>query len=148
MVSNYKQGFYKPQHPEKYRGDPTNIVYRSGWEKRVMDWCDTNKNVISWSSEEIVIPYMSPIDNRMHRYFVDFYVEALDNNGKKQVYLLEVKPRGQTQEPMPQKRKTKRYINEVFTWGVNQAKWKAAENYCKHKGWIFRLITEADLFKK
>jgi len=148
MAANYKQGFYKPKHPEKYRGDPNNIVYRSGWEKRVMDWCDTNKSVISWGSEEVVIPYVSPIDNRMHRYFVDFYVEAYDNSGKKQVYLLEVKPKGQTQEPVPSKRKTKRYINEVFTWGVNQAKWKAAEEYCNNKGWTFRLITEADLFKK
>jgi hypothetical protein len=148
MAANYKQGFYKPKHPEKYRGNPNNIVYRSGWEKRVMDWCDTNKSVVSWGSEEVVIPYISPIDNRMHRYFVDFYVEAYDNNGKKQVYLLEVKPKGQTQEPVPSKRKTKRYINEVFTWGVNQAKWKAAEEYCKDKGWTFRLITEADLFKK
>jgi hypothetical protein len=113
-----------------------------------MDWCDTNKSVISWGSEEVVIPYVSPIDNRMHRYFVDFYVEAYDNSGKKQIYLLEVKPKGQTQEPVPSKRKTKRYINEVFTWGVNQAKWKAAEEYCNNKGWTFRLITEADLFKK
>lgn len=148
MAKNYKQGFFKPQHPEKYRGDPTNIVYRSGWEKRVMDWCDTNKSVISWSSEEIVIPYKSPIDNRYHRYFVDFYVEAYDNEGVKQVYLLEVKPKGQTQEPIPQKKKTRRYISEVYTWGINQAKWKAAEEYCKDRGWTFRLITETDLFKK
>lgn len=148
MAANFKQGFYKPKHPEKYRGDPNNIVYRSGWEKRVMDWCDTNKSVISWGSEEVVIPYVSPVDNRVHRYFVDFYVEAYDNKGDKQIYLLEVKPLGQTQEPKPSKRKTKRYINEVFTWGVNQAKWKAAEDYCRNKGWTFRLITETDLFKK
>lgn len=148
MASNYKQGFFRPRNPEKYRGDPTNIVYRSGWEKRVMDWCDTNDSVVSWSSEEVIIPYKSPIDNRFHRYFVDFYVEAYDNKGVKQVYLLEVKPKGQTQEPIPQKKKTKRYINEVYTWGINQAKWKAAEEYCKDRGWTFRLITEADLFKK
>lgn len=148
MATNFKQGFFKPRHPEKYKGDPTNIVYRSGWEKRVMDWCDTNKNVLLWSSEEIVIPYKSPIDNRIHRYFVDFYVEALNSNGDKQIYLLEVKPKQQTLEPKKQNRKTKRYISEVYTWGVNQAKWKAAEEYCKDKGWTFRLITETDLFKK
>jgi hypothetical protein len=147
MAYEFKQGFFKPQNPKKYKGDPTNIVYRSGWEKRVMNWCDTNKNVISWSSEEVVIPYLSPVDNRYHRYFVDFYVEALDANGNKQVYLLEVKPKGQTIEPVPQKRKTKRYITEVVTWGVNQSKWKAAEEYCKDRGWTFRLITETDLFK-
>jgi hypothetical protein len=147
MAFEYKQGFFKPQFPEKYKGDANNIVYRSGWEKKVMNWCDTNKNVISWSSEEVVIPYVSPIDNRHHRYFVDFYVEALDNNGNKQVYLLEVKPRGQTQEPKKQSRRTKRYITEVMTWGINQAKWKAAEDFCENRGWTFRLITEEDLFK-
>lgn len=148
MAYDYKQGKFKPQRPDKYKGDYDNIIYRSGWEKRVMDWCDTNKNVIAWSSEEIVIPYISPVDNRPHRYFVDFYVEAYDNSGNKQVYLLEVKPKGQTHEPTPQKRKTKKYITEVVTWGVNQAKWKAADEFCKDRGWIFRLITETDLFKK
>ena len=147
MAYEYKQGFFKPTNPNKYRGDAENIVYRSGWEKKVMNWCDTNKSVTSWSSEEIVIPYMSPIDNRVHRYFVDFYVEAIDNNGNKQTYLLEVKPKAQTQEPKFQKRKTKKYITEVMTWGVNEAKWKAAQEYCKDHGWQFKLITEADLFK-
>ncbi|NDB59780.1 head completion protein, partial [bacterium] len=109
MAYEYKQGFFKPKHPEKYKGDANNIVYRSGWEKRVMDWCDTNKNVVSWSSEEVIIPYISPIDNRPHRYFVDFYVQAKDNNGNLQTYLLEVKPKAQTIEPKPQSRKTKKY---------------------------------------
>lgn len=148
MATNYKQGFFKPKHPEKYKGDASNIVYRSGWEKRVMDWCDSNSSIVSWSSEEVIIPYRSPVDNKLHRYFVDFYVEAYDRNGVKQTYLLEVKPKQQTQEPAPQKKRTKKYINEVFTWGVNQAKWKAAEEYCKDRGWQFRVITEADLFKK
>lgn len=148
MATNYKQGFFKPKHPEKYKGDANNIVYRSGWEKRVMDWCDSNSSIVSWSSEEVIIPYRSPVDNKLHRYFVDFYVEAYDRNGVKQTYLLEVKPKQQTQEPAPQKKRTKKYINEVFTWGVNQAKWKAAEEYCKDRGWQFRVITEADLFKK
>ena len=147
MAYEYKQGFFKPTNPKKYRGDAENIVYRSGWEKKVMNWCDTNKSVVSWSSEEVVIPYMSPIDNRVHRYFVDFYVEAIDNNGNKQTYLLEVKPKAQTQEPKFQKRKTKKYITEVMTWGVNEAKWKAAQEYCKDHGWQFKLITETDLFK-
>jgi hypothetical protein len=113
-----------------------------------MDWADTNPNVTAWSSEEIVIPYISPVDNRPHRYFVDFYVEAVDGSGNKQTYLLEVKPKAQTHEPTPQKRKTRRYITEVMTWGVNQAKWKAAEEFCADRGWQFKLITEADLFKK
>lgn len=148
MAGNLKQGFFKPQHPEKYRGDPTNIVYRSGWEKRVMMWLDTNSNVLFWSSEEIVIPYVSPIDNRMHRYFVDFYLEAIGVDGKTKIMLLEVKPKAQTQEPKKPQRNNKRYLSEVMTWGVNQAKWKAATEYCEHKGWEFKLITETELFAK
>lgn len=148
MATEYKQGYFKPQNPKKYIGDPTEIVYRSSWEKRVMEWCDTNQNVTRWSSEEIVIPYMSPVDNRMHRYFVDFYVEAVGRDGQTRKMLLEVKPKAQTQEPKPTKRKTKRYVTEVMTWGVNQAKWKAAQEYCHHKGWEFKLITESELFAK
>lgn len=148
MTSNYKQGFFKPKFPKKYKGDPTNIVYRSGWEKKVMEYCDTNTNVIAWSSEETIIPYISPIDNRKHRYFVDFYVEVLDNNGVIKTMLLEVKPKNQTQEPQKKSRKTKRYINEVVTWGINQAKWKAAQEYCLDRGWEFKIITEAELFNR
>lgn len=148
MTSNYKQGFFKPKFPKKYKGDPTNIVYRSGWEKKVMEYCDTNTNVIAWSSEETIIPYISPIDNRKHRYFVDFYVEVLDNNGVTKTMLLEVKPKNQTQEPQKKSRKTKRYINEVVTWGINQAKWKAAQEYCLDRGWEFKIITEAELFNR
>ena len=148
MAYDYKQGFFKPKYPKKYIGDPTNIVYRSGWEKRVMDWCDNNSNVKRWCSEEIVIPYISPVDNRPHRYFVDFYVEAVRSDGQLAKMLLEVKPKAQTLEPTVSKRKTKRYITEVVTYGINQAKWKAAEEYCKDKGWQFLLITEEQLFKK
>lgn len=145
---DYKQGFFRPRFPEKYKGDARNIVYRSGWEKRVMDWLDTNENVSSWSSEEVVVPYMSPVDNRMHRYFVDFYVEAIGKNGEKKVMLIEIKPHAQTLEPKKPKRNTKRYITEVVTYGINQAKWKAAEEYCRHKGWEFQILTEKELFNK
>jgi hypothetical protein len=113
-----------------------------------MDWADTNSNVLRWCSEEIVIPYISPIDNRVHRYFTDFYVEARGRDGEVRKMILEVKPKAQTQEPKKPSRKTKRYITEVMTYGVNQAKWKAAEDFCRDKGWEFRVITESDLFKK
>ena len=148
MAYEYKQGFFSPKFPKKYIGDPTNIVYRSGWEKRVMQSLDENTNVLRWASEEIVVPYISPIDNRPHRYFVDFYVEARAVDGSIKKMLLEVKPAAQTQPPKSPKRKTKRYISEVMTYGVNEAKWKAAKEFCKDKGWEFRLITEAELFKK
>lgn len=148
MAYEYKQGFFSPKFPKKYIGDPTNIVYRSGWEKRVMQSLDENTNVLRWASEEIVVPYISPIDNRPHRYFVDFYVEARAVDGSIKKMLLEVKPAAQTQPPKSPKRKTKRYISEVMTYGVNEAKWKAAKEFCKDKGWEFRIITEAELFKK
>lgn len=145
-MTDYKQGFFKPKNPNKYIGDPTNIVYRSGWEKKVMEWADMNSSVVRWGSEEVVIPYVSPVDNRVHRYFVDFYVEAVGSAGDKKIMLLEVKPAGQTKAPKVQSRKTKRYITEVVTYGVNQAKWKAAEDYCRDRGWEFRLVTESDIF--
>ncbi len=148
MAYDYKQGFFKPKFPKKYIGDPTNIVYRSGWEKRVMQSLDDNLNVIRWASEEVVIPYISPIDNRPHRYFVDFYVEAKLADGSIKKMLLEVKPAAQTKPPKAPKRRTKRYLSEVMTWGVNEAKWKAAKEFCLDKGWEFRIITEAELFKK
>ena len=148
MAYDYKQGFFRPKHPKKYIGDPTNIVFRSGWEKRVMQSLDDNLNVVRWASEEVVIPYLSPIDNRPHRYFVDFYVEAKVADGSIKKMLLEVKPAAQTKPPKAPKRKTKRYISEVMTYGVNEAKWKAAKEFCDEKGWEFRIITEAELFKK
>ena len=147
-MTNYKQGFFKPKNPKKYIGDPTNIVYRSGWERRVMQSLDDNLNVIRWASEEVVIPYRSPVDNKIHRYFVDFYVEAIGRDGETRIMLLEVKPKDQTQEPKKPKRTTKRFITEVMTYGVNQAKWKAAEEYCKSKGWEFQILTEQELFGK
>ena len=148
MAYDYKQGFFRPKYPKKYIGDPTNIVFRSGWEKRVMQSLDENLNVVRWASEEIIIPYISPIDNRPHRYFVDFYVEAKLADGSIKKMLLEVKPAAQTKPPKAPKRRTKRYLSEVMTYGVNEAKWKAAKEYCLDKGWEFRIITEAELFKK
>jgi hypothetical protein len=148
MATNYKQGFFKPKNPDKYRGDPTNIVYRSGWEKRVMAWLDENKNVLSWSSEEVIVPYISPIDGKVHRYFVDFYVEAIDKNAQIKTMLLEVKPAAQAKEPVKKKRTTKQYVTEVMTYGINQAKWHAAKRYAEKQGWEFKVITEAELFGK
>jgi hypothetical protein len=143
-MKTYK-GRYSPKHPEKYKGDPTQIIYRSGWERRLMVYLDENKSVIQWSSEEIAIPYISPLDNRYHRYFPDFYIKAIDKDGNITEQLLEVKPKKETREPTKKKRITKQYITEVTTWGKNQAKWKAAEEYCLDRGWQFKLITEDHL---
>ena len=138
-------GLFKPKHPEKYVGDPTNIVYRSSWEVKVMSWLDNNDSIITWASEELFIPYISPVDNRWHRYFPDFLVKYRTKDNKLSTMMLEVKPKKQTAQPELQKRKTKQFINEVKTWGVNQAKWKAASEYCLDRGWEFKLITEDHL---
>jgi hypothetical protein len=144
-MSKPYSGIFKPSNPKKYVGDHTNIIYRSSWEARVMSWLDKNPSVISWASEELTIPYVSPVDGRYHRYFPDFLVKIQDRNGKTKTMMLEVKPKKQTKPPEPQKRVTKRYITEVTTWGVNQAKWKAADEYCQDRGWEFKIVTEDHL---
>lgn len=138
-------GKFSLKNTNKYLGDPTNIWYRSLWERRVMVHLDGNPNVIEWSNEEIVIPYLSPVDNRWHRYFPDFFVKSRNRNGIMESMILEVKPKSQARPPNVQKRVTKRYITEVMTWGVNEAKWKAATEYCKDRNWKFLVITEDDL---
>ena len=105
-----------------------------------MDWFDRNPNIVSWASEELIIPYKSPIDGRWHRYFPDFLVKT-----KTKTLLIEVKPKKQTKPPPTPRRVTQRYITEVTTWGVNEAKWKAAIEYCKDRAWEFKIVTEDDL---
>lgn len=141
-----RQGRYKPKYPAKYDGDPTNIIYRSGWELKFMKYCDLNTSVLKWSSEEIVIRYRSPIDGKVHRYFPDFKIKVKQKDGSTKTIIIEVKPKKETREPKPQTRKSKRYIREVMTWGVNQAKWRAAEAWCADRKYGFELITEDDLF--
>jgi hypothetical protein len=140
-----KQGLFKPNQPKKYKGDPTNIVYRSGWELKVMKYLDDNSNVVEWSSEELVIPYRSPVDNKIHRYFPDFIIWVKSRDGSIRTIVLEIKPKSQTREPKKPARQTKKYITEVMTWGINQSKWKSAEEYCRNQGWDFRIVTEDHL---
>lgn len=143
-MKTYK-GRFSPKNPKKYIGDPTNIIFRSLWELRVMKYLDENTSVLEWRSEEIAIPYKSPVDGRFHRYFPDFIVKAKAANGGTKTLMLEVKPKAQTVEPKVQSKKTRRYLTEVMTWGVNQAKWEAAREYCEDRGWEFKLITENEL---
>ena len=146
-MKNHKtlKGKYKPMHPEKYRGDPNNIVFRSSWERRVMVWLDGNSNVLEWGSEEFSIPYVKPTDNRIHRYFPDFYAKMITKEGKIKQVVLEIKPEKETVEPVKKKRITKQYIYEVTTWGINKAKWDAARRFCSERGVEFQIITERHL---
>jgi hypothetical protein len=138
-------GKFSPKNTNKYLGDPTNIWYRSLWERRVMVYLDENSNVVEWSNEEIVIPYLSPVDGRWHRYFPDFFVRIRNKMGMIESTIIEVKPASQSVPPKQKKRITKQYINEVMTYGINEAKWKAATEYCKDRNWKFVVVTEKDL---
>jgi len=139
------QGRFNPQHPEKYKGDVTNIIYRSSWELKFMRWCDRNTNVLAYGSEEFSIPYVSPLDNRVHRYYPDFLIKVKETTGATKTYLIEVKPDKQTRPPKKGKRVTKSFIYESKTWAVNQAKWEAAVEFCKDHRINFKIITEKEL---
>ena len=141
---SYK-GKYYPSFPSMYIGDPTNIIYRSLWERKFMVYCDKNQNILEWASEEIAIPYRSPIDNRVHRYFPDFYMKVKETNGKIKNYVIEVKPAKQTKPPVKPKRQTKGYIREAYEYAKNQAKWKMAKEFCADRQWEFKVVTEKEL---
>ena len=142
---SYK-GRYTPQNPTKYRGDYKNIIYRSLWERKFMVYCDQSDNIIEWGSEEVIIPYVSPLDGRIHRYFPDFYIKVKQASGKLKKFIIEVKPKKQCSPPNPNpNRRTKRWISEVRTWGVNEAKWKSAVDWCDNNGMEFKILTEDDL---
>lgn len=143
---SYK-GKYRPVNRHKYRGNPSEIVYRSLLELRFMRYCDQNQNVIEWSSEEVVIPYRSPVDNKIHRYFPDFLITVKDQHNAVHTYLIEIKPDKQTVQPQKPKdnRGKKRYLREAKTYAINEAKWNAAIAYCEKQGWQFKILTEKTL---
>lgn len=146
MARNYLQGLFKPKNPEKYVGDVTKICFRSSWEKKFFIWADKNPDVVNWMSEELVIPYVSPIDNQIHRYFPDMAIRVKQRDGSLVNYLIEIKPDIQTKPPKRGKRSTDKYIQDLSTYAVNQAKWKQAEAYCKKKGMHFMILTERHLY--
>ena len=135
------KGKFRPQNPKKYKGDYTKIIYRSGWELKFINYLDRQPDFISWSSEEVIIPYKSPIDNKFHRYYPDFCVKTLKGES-----LIEIKPKRQRLPPKENPKHRRRYLKEVKTWGINSAKFAAAEQFCKSKGWEWRIITD-DVFK-
>ena len=139
-MKSYK-GKYKVINYKKYIGDPTTVIYRSLWERKVMIYFDQRKDVKRWSSEEIAIPYRNPFDGKVHRYFPDFVVKTVNNDK----YMIEIKPSRQAVKPKPPKKKTKSYMRESFEYIKNQAKWSAAKAYCDDNGMKFKIITEKDL---
>lgn len=148
-MARFIQGYFKPQNPQKYRGDVNNIVYRSRWEFVLFKMLDTHPDVIEWASEEIVIPYICPTDNRWHRYYPDVFIKQKNANGEIEKVLIEIKPFAETQPPKKTKhKKTKRLLYESMTYAKNRAKWMYAEAFCKKHGMRFEIITEKELFGK
>ena len=139
------KGKYKVRAPYKYKGNPTKVIYRSLWELKFMTYCDTNINILEWGSEEVYMWYRSPVDNRAHRYFPDFYIKVREKDGTIEKYIIEVKPQRQTKPPAKPKRQTKGYLREAFEYAKNQAKWKAANEWCLDRGFEFKVITEKEL---
>jgi len=133
-------GRYQVLNPKKYKGDHTNVIYRSLWERDVFKWCDMNPKVKGWSSEEVVIPYFYEVDKRYHRYYPDLKIILEDR-----ILLVEIKPNKETTPPTGQKR-TKKYINEALTYVKNMNKWEAASSYCRDRKWEFQIWTEETLY--
>lgn len=138
----FKQGVYRPINVQKFIGE--HAIYRSGLELKFMKFCDTNSNVLKWGSENIIVPYISPVDNKLHRYYVDNFVAIKEGNTVKK-YLVEIKPSRQTAPPKIKYRKKSTMLYEQVQWTVNQAKWTAAREYSKKKGLDFIILTEKEL---
>ena len=136
------KGKYRVKNPQKYIGNIDGITYRSSWERAAFLWCDRSPDVVKWSSEEIVIPYRYAVDERLHRYFVDLYLEM--SNGDK--WIIEIKPSKETKPPRKGKNR-QRYLQESMTYIKNQNKWKAADQFAKKQGWRFAIWDEKFLKK-
>ena len=145
MYKETYKGRYRIENIKKYKGDISDVIYRSSWELKFMRWCDSNPSVLEWGSETVIIPYRSPVDNNVHRYFVDFYIKIQDKDKKILKYLIEINPEKFTKPPPIPQKQTKRFIQEVFNYGINQSKWKAASTFCDDRGWKFLVLTERDL---
>jgi len=141
MTKAYK-GKYQVKNPEKYKGNPNNVIFRSSWELKFFNYCDKNPDILQWASEEsfMVVPYKSPIDGKWHRYFPDAWIKTATDT-----FLIEIKPFKETQEPKKRSRVTRKYLYEVKTWGINSSKWKAAQEFCEDRKWKFKIITEKEL---
>ncbi len=146
--TGFRQGYFIPANPEKYIGDITKIIYRSSWEKKFMILCDKSPMIVNWSSEPVAINYYSPIDNKMHKYFVDFFCSVEMNEGEIKKYLIEIKPKSQAvlevKDPKGFRSKEK-YASHLKTIIINKAKWAAADEYAKSMGYEFKVWTEENL---
>lgn len=140
-MAYYNQGIFQPTAPQKYVGTLP-ITYRSAWELTFMNTCDQHPNVLQWASESIKIPYLSPMDGRWHNYIPDFLIVYVDKDGKKHGELIEIKPLSQS---VLEKAKSKKDKAALI---INQAKWQAAQDFCRKQGLTFRVMTEQQLYRQ
>lgn len=146
MARAYYQGKYRLKNPEKYIGDPNNIIFRSSWEAMFSVFCDKNPNVLQWGSEEFSINYIKPTDGKVHRYFPDYIIKIRTRDQKIETWVVEIKPHSQSVPPVVTPRKKKKtLLEEQTTFLINQAKWKAMKAYCDKVGWKFKVVTEKEL---
>jgi hypothetical protein len=141
----YLQGLYQLRNPQKYKGDPTCITYRSSWELKVFQKLDNSPSVLEWASESITIPYNDKASGRLRRYFPDIWVKIKSIDGKIKTMIVEIKPKREAQPPERGTKTEKRFLRECLTYAKNISKWEAAGRYCKQRGWEFRLLTEEEL---
>src|SRR6185312_9575074 len=143
--ANAYRGKWKPRNPAKYRGNIHSITYRSSWELKAFNWCDTRSNVLTWSSEETIIPYKSPVDGQIHRYFVDLKFTIRNKDGSVSTYLAEIKPKKFTEKPTTPTRKSKRYLEECIMFATNEANWEASKKFCDLILFNYTATTEKEL---
>lgn len=146
-MAEYLQGKFQPKNPKKYKGNIDKIFFRSSYEMKYMKYLDEEAAVLQWASEEIAIEYIS-VDNKKHRYFPDFWIKVLGKDGKITQYIVEIKPHVQTIPPNMKRKKTKRLMEDILTYEINKAKWKAAEQFCNKYNMVFVKLTEKELFSK
>ena len=134
------KGQYIVENTKKYAGDPSNVIYRSLWERDVFKWLDRNPKVKKWSSEEIIIPYWYDIDKRYHRYYPDLKIVFEDKT-----LIVEIKPSKETVVPRKTGKTKRQYVTEAVAYVKNMNKWEAATSFCKNRKWEFQIWTEHTL---
>lgn len=147
MARTYSQGLYKPRHPEKYKGNVDRIIFRSSWEMDFCRWADNNQRILEWASEPFSIPYVKPTDGKIHKYFPDFWIKYLNDQGQVVQEVVEIKPLKQQIAPTFVGKSKKAALYEAITWSINQAKWKSAEEFCNKYGMKFRKLAETQQYK-
>jgi len=141
------KGRFTPRNPRKYIGNPRNIIFRSAWERTFMEYCDTHTDVLDWASEEFIVPYYFIGDSKWHRYYPDFILNVRTTTNQRQTWMVEIKPSAQTRSPQTKTyTNTRRQLRETVEYAKNQAKWKAANEFCVNKGWKFVILTERELY--